>query len=376
MRSVVAFSSGVFGGLVLGGVLLAGALPGCSSAPHNEGWGSLGDGGEAGAGGGDDSGGTGFPPGDDGGSLVGDGGTISHDGSITVTTKVYAHTDDSLYSMDPQTKAITLLGKFAGMSGGSLDSVVTDLAVDANDEVFVNTESVIYKAAVPSTPGGTVQLTQLAKITLQTNQRFYALTFAPAGALDPNAETLVGGDGNGEVWAIDRSTGATKDLGSFGNDPSTPGSRFALSGDIVFFDDPMTHQPTGLATIRSCAGKVCVKTNDYLAGIDMAAIKQAYASGTPAASLRSGIYGGTSSSIGSGTGYGEVFGLGIWEGTVFGFSRAQSGSSLPPQLVTISTSSGSGSMVQNNFSFTNGWSGAGVTTKVTVMVPPPPPTPQ
>jgi hypothetical protein len=89
-----------------------------------------------------------------------------------------------------------------------------------------------------------------------------------------------------------------------------------------------------------------------------------------------GVYGGSNSSMGSGIGYGELFGLGAWEGDVYGFGRHQTTNSIPPQLVSISTSNGAGALVSNSFNFTNGWSGAGVTTKVTINLPLPPPPPK
>ncbi len=308
----------------------------------------------------------------DGGELGGDGAVATlpaGDGSAAEQTTIYAHSDDTLYSMDPQTKATTLIGTFSGMGGASsADKSITNLAVNANGDVFVNTESVVYRATLPPAPPGTVSLTRVA--ALQTSDRFYALAFAPAGALDASSETLVGGDGNGELWAIDTTTGATTDLGHFGNDPSMPGHAFALSGDIVFYNDA-GGKATGLATIRSCAsGGSCGR--DYLAGVDMNALKTAYAAKTPAATLLAGIYGGSSGKPGAGTGFADVFGLGAWQGTVFGFTRHTSAS--PPTLILIDTTTGAGKEVATfTFPSNNGWSGAGVTTKVTVSVPPPPP---
>lgn len=321
---------------------------------------------------GDDGGGTMFGgdsgtlgPGSDSGMQPGD------DGSVTTTT-IYANTDDSLYSMDPKTMAVTLVGKFVGLGGGTNDTTVTDVAVDANDEVFVNSESVVYKAAVPKNPGS-VQLTKVASIALKQGQKFYALAFAPAGVLAQN-ETLVGGDGYGELYSIDTTNGSTKDLGNFGNDSAHPGNIFALSGDVVFYNDA-NNKPTGLATIRSCTKNTttCIKTSDFLAGVDMTALANAYKSGTPGA-LLSGIYGGSMNGPGPGTGYGDLFGLGAWQGSVFAFERKINTSN--PQLLSVSTQNGAGSVISSNFAFTNGWSGAGVTTKVTVNVPLPPPPPK
>ncbi|HEY2514089.1 MAG TPA: hypothetical protein VGI39_24650, partial [Polyangiaceae bacterium] len=262
------------------GILSAAFVAACSGASGSPGFGSPGDDGgsttDTGAPvGSNDDGGTGNnpPP-----NLPTDGGApdaATVDAGEIVT--IYANTDDSLYSMDPKTKAVTLLGTFAGLgSSGSSAPTVTDVAVNAAGDVYVNTETAVYKATLPPT-NGTVQLTSVATITETSGQRIYALAFAPAGALD-TAETLVGGDGNGELWSINVSTGAVSDLGSFGNDPSVSGNILALSGDLVFYDDG-SGKPTGLATIRSCkpatgSGKspTCTKNNDFLAGVDMTAM--------------------------------------------------------------------------------------------------------
>jgi hypothetical protein len=288
------------------------------------------------------------------------------DGGPGGATTVYANTDTTLYSLDPQSKQITMIGAFSGMSGASNDANITDVAVNSAGDVYVNSESVIYKAAVPQTPG-TVKLTKLASISLQSGQKFYALAFTPAGAL-ASGEILIGGDINGELWAIDTTNGSTKDLGSFGADPSHTGYDFALSGDLVFYNNAQ-NVPTGLATVRPCKPKstTCLSSSDYLMAVDMTALANAYKT-TAGASLNKGIYGGSTSSDGAGTGYGDLFGLGVWEGTVFAFAR-KTGSNATPLLLTIDTKTGAGTVTASNFTFTDGWSGAGVTTSVTVTVP-------
>jgi hypothetical protein len=311
------------------------------------------------------------PSGVDGSQVLGPGSTTdtgTPQGGTTVTT-IYANTDDSLYSLDPMTNAVSLIGQFSGLGGGSGDDSVTDCAVNAEGVVYVNSESAVYRAALPAGTG-TVVLTKVASIALASDQKFYALAFAPAGVLGAT-ETLVGGDGNGELWSIDTTSGATRDLGSFGADPSDSKDILALSGDIVFYSVGGT--PTGIATIRACksSGGSCTTTDDYLAGIDMAALAAAYTSGAPATSLLGGIYGGSSGNTGAGTGFGELFGLGVWEGNVFGFGRSES--SNPPSLVAINPGTGVGNLISSAFNFTDGWSGAGVSTTTTVTIAAPPP---
>ncbi len=312
----------------------------------------------------------GNPP-NDGGNMFGDAttGDAAPDGGVVTT--VYANTDDTLYTLDPQNNTITMIGAFAGMGGGTNDTVVTDVAVNSAGDVYVNTESVVYKATLPSSPPGAVNLTKIAAISLKVGQRFYALGFTPAGAL-ATGEVLIGGDNLGELYSIDTANGSTIDLGSFGPDPSHATYDFALSGDVMFYVDG-SNAPTGIATVRPCKPKTtqCLTSDDYLVGIDMAALATAYKTSTPAATLFKGIYGGSATSDGPGTGYGDLFGLGAWEGTVFAFARKTS-TNATPLLLTISTSTGQGTVVSSNFSFTNGWSGAGVTTSVTVTIPKPP----
>jgi hypothetical protein len=360
--------------LVVGQIACSGNS-GSSGFPVDDG----GNGGSSGgSSGGSGSGGSSGGSGGSSGGFIGDGGFVGDgssptgpEGSTTVSTTVYAHTDDTLYQVDPMHQTITEIGVMVGTSDSSTDSTITDLAVDGNGDVWVNSESVVYKATLPSSPG-TVQLTKVT--TIGSTARFYALAFAPAGALDPNNETLVGGDSDGNLWSINTSTGASTNLGNFGSDPTTSGNIFELSGDIVFYNNSM-NQPTGLATIRSCqsGGSSSTCGNDFLAGVNMANLKLAY-NGTPQTTLLGGIYGGNGNNLGSGTGYHDVFGLGAWNSTVFGFTRHTT-TQTSPMLITIDTTSGAGTVVDSNFSFTNGWSGAGVTTKVTITAPPPPPPP-
>jgi hypothetical protein len=377
--------------------LVSSALVACSGASGSSSFGDPADGAPGGGNGASSAEGGAALPGADGGaagSLGGKGGGAldatapgSPDATVVVTTTIYAHTDTALYAMDPTTKAVRLIGSFTGLGGGTGDTSVTDLAVNAAGDLYVNSEAVIYKAALPPGGTGSVALSRVASISAQQGQKYLALGFTPADALGASTgELLIGGDGNGDVWSIDPASGAVRQLGGFGNDPSIPGNILALSGDVVFYIDG-NHSPTGLATIRSCTPSAttgrpsCTGPSDYLAGIDMTALAKAYASGTPAKSLNAGIYGGSSTASGAGTGYRDVFGLGVWEGSVYGFTRgttSKGGTASPPALIQIETSgssAGRGTIIPQQVTFTNGWSGAGVTTKVTVTVPPPPPPP-
>ena len=288
-------------------------------------------------------------------------------GGTTPDTTIYAHTDDTLYTLDPMTMTPTEVGAFAGLGGGDGDTAVTDLAVDGKGDVYVNSETVLYQVALPTGGTGTVNITRVAK--LGGGASFYALAYAPVGALDDAEEALVGGDSKGTLWSIDAATGDAFALGDFGPDPVEDGNVLGLSGDVVFYTST-NGAPLGLATIRSCPPKGGTCGKDYLASIDMAAIKTAYSTKTAATSLLGGVYGSPAAGqLGNGTGFYGVYGLGAWNAQVFGFTRNRA--SLGPQLITIDTTTGAGTAAAPPFAFTNGWSGAGVTTKVAIIIRPP-----
>jgi hypothetical protein len=314
-------------------------LTGCASA--HGGFGNEGDSGPT------TTNDAGFVTNKDGGTIPsGDSGAPTNSGPAVI----YAHTDTELYTLDPTTQAITDIGAF---NAGSSTPVITDLAVDANGDVWVNSESAIYRAAVPASPGP-VALTLVSQIAVKTGQKFYALGFATAGVLG-TGETLVAGDSLGVLYAIE-TNGTTTQLGSFGTD--TKGNAYELSGDIVFYEQNGT--PRGLATIRSCPSGSCSTTNDLLAEIDVAAMTKAYQSKTPAATLKKQL-------IGGGTGFGRLFGVGAWNDSVYAFSR--SASSTAAQLVEINAT-GTGISLKTFSSISAGWSGAGVTTKAPITVLP------
>jgi hypothetical protein len=281
----------------------------------------------------------------------GDGGAAGSSSGGNGPTLIYAHTDTELYSMDPTSHVLTDIGPFSDGSG--MTPTITDLAVDGEGNVWVNSESAVYKAAVP-TGTGTVDIT--VSTQLGTTTSFYALGFTPAGTLE-SGESLIAGDSKGDLYYIDQSgAAAPQDLGGFGPAPS--GGTYELSGDVVFYS--LNGSPRGLATVRACkSSSSCTETDDVLVEVNISALQQAYTSKTPSTSL-------LQQALGSGTSYGRLFGVGAWGSSVYAFSRA-SGSSSEAQLIQIDAS-GNGTSLQSFPAITSGWSGAGVTTKAQVTV--------
>ena len=330
------------------GVVGAVAACGGSSPPGFD----LGDGGGSSSSGGGSGGSSSSSSG--GGSssgAFGDGGSGSSSGGGNGPPLIYAHTDTELYSMDPTSHTLTDIGPFSDGSG--TPPTITDLAVDGNGNVWVNSETTVYKAAVPTSPG-TVTLT--VSTQLGTSTKFYALGFTPAGTLE-TGESLIAGDSKGDLYYVDQTgVAAPQNLGSFG--PAPTGGTYELSGDVVFYE--LNGSARGLATVRACkTSSSCSSTSDLLVEVNISKLQQAYTSKSPAASL-------LQQSLGSGTGYGRLFGVGAWGSSVYAFSRA-SGSSSQAQLIQID-SSGVGTSLQSFPNITAGWSGAGVTTKAQVSV--------
>ena len=333
---------------VLGGLLLATSVGGAACGGSSpSGFALDADGGRDGSSG--SSGGSGSSSGSSSGGSSGGFGD-SGNGQMTQPL-IYAHSDTELYSLNPTTNQTADIGPFT-LTGGGTTPTITDLAVDGNDDVWVNSESAIYKATLPASGTGSVDLA--LQTQLPSGTKFYALGFTPAGTLE-TGESLIAGDSAGDLYYVDASgaSATPQNLGGFGASPS--GGTWELSGDVVFYTSGGA--TVGLATIREC-NPDCSAKDDSLAQIDMTALKQAFTNKTPASTLLQQV-------VGSGTGYGDLFGIGAWGNSVYAFSRTSSGT--PAQLVQVG-SNGVGMSLQSFSSITDGWSGAGVTTKALVTV--------
>jgi hypothetical protein len=292
-----------------------------------------------------------------------DGAVIgAADAAAQMEVRIYANTDRELYALDPQTKAVALVGTFE--SADKDLAPVTDLAVDENDVIWVNTAATLYR--VSSISGGKVHLDTVA--ALPKDIIFYALALTPKGTLESD-ESLIGGDGDGAVWSLSKSGGAARKLGGFGpvksGDPAPSGADvWTLSGDMLFYKDGANVR--GLATLRACKsarnGDVtdCGFANDVLAEVDVAALKEAYTTKS-VRNLRKQI-------LGAGTGYGRLFGIGAWGDKVYAFGRNSTQAPVvPAQLIEVS-GNGHGVALQAFDTIDRGWSCAGVTTRAVIQV--------
>ena len=346
------------------------ALSACSGASTGSGFGDP-DGGGSGGGssGGGGSGGGGSGGGSDA-SFIGDGGFGGGgaDAAPPGKTLLYAHDNTSLYSIDPTstTLASTLIGKFDCIGNGGPTSM-TDLGVDKSGNLFgVATDTIFLNMKIS---GGSVQCAQGAvPITGMSGVKFYGMSFAPVGTLDPNSETLVVGNTNGELYQVNTSSGALSLVGTFGNvpaqDPSgnsynNAGQPWEMSGDIVFLEN--NGKPIGFATLRDCpnppSSSGCNPT-DTLAQIDL--VKMKANPNDPAAVVVRGQILKAPSCQDTNTGYGSMYGIAAFQDKVIGFSH-------DGFTVSIDNNLGTACLIA---AVSQKWAGAGVTTTVPVVAPP------
>lgn len=249
--------------------------------------------GAATAGAGGDAGGGGT------GGFVGTGGTAgsaqtSECADIQKTAEVYAHSPDTLYRLDPLTKATKEVAKFSGCK----DQVI-DLAIDKSGQIFVTTFTSLERVD-PTTAKCTTLATGL------TGTFPNSLSFVPAGTVSPTEETLVGyqSSAGGDAYVrIDTKTGKLTSLS--GGLPDG----YQSSGDIVSViggGTYLTIKGTGSAygTCADCLVEVDPKTGNVVKKLT---------------SLK----------------FGSVFGLAFWAGVTYGFTS--SGQLFSVDLKTVTT---------------------------------------
>jgi hypothetical protein len=277
-------------------------------------------------------------------------------------------------------------GSSTSSSGGSTsqDSSMTDIAVDSMGNLWGVSEHNAYQLQIQ---GSTVHCAQtIPLVGVPSGVVFYALSFLPSGVIDTNAETLVAGDTQGDLWRIDTTSGALEQHGNFGTVPATDGqghsypsdptttgttttvgTAWQLSGDIVFLADPADggSGTIGFATVRDCTAMGCSNT-DTLIQIDPTMLGK---TGTPVTGnvtlgLRGQVVKSATCVDTVNTSYGKTYGIAAWNSTIYGFSHGS-------YIVEIDNNTGAACAVSGT-NTAEAWSGAAVTTIAPVKPPPPP----
>jgi hypothetical protein len=286
----------------------------------------------------------------------GGGGTIDPtDGSVGPPTKtiVYAHTDTTLYQLDPQkiTDPMVKIGDFDCVGSGKTDPAMTDIAVSKDGALF----GVSQTGAYPLEVQGTTVHCKATWPLPSSGTVFYGITMAPENTVDTK-EVLIAANDNGQLYRIDETTGKTTQVGTMGNDST--GTPWALSGDIVFLANG--GNPVGFATVRTCPKSKCIPT-DTLIEIDVAKVSPGTKSALKAVRGQTNK-GAWCTNAASPDTFTSMFGIAAFEDKVYGFSRKG-------ELVEIHNDDGTACLVTADPLMK--FAGAGVTTTAPVKAPPP-----
>jgi hypothetical protein len=236
-------------------------------------------------------------------------------------SRVFAHSGSKLYRVDTNTLAPIEVGTMAGLGTQSL----TDLAIDKNDKMIGITLDKLY--SLNETSGAATLVRDLS----QSASGFTSLSFVPSDLNDPNsADILVSANSVGEVFSIDTTTGNATMLGSYG---TVPAGRVGSSGDLIGVRGVGIYATVNIGTDPTA--------QDFLARIDPTTWVA-----TP---------------LGIGTGYNDIFGLGFWQGKIYGFVSTTPTSG---KIITIDPNTGAGTEVQSG---AIRWYGAAVATDAPIL---------
>lgn len=222
---------------------------------------------------------------------------------------VYAHTATTLYSIDPDTLVLALVGDFQWPAGTT--DQMTDIAIDKTNVMIGVSFTNVYRVD-PVT----------AKATLLSGglgQTFNGLSFVPAAMVGQTGDDVLVATRNqdGAVFRVDPMTGMATQIGDMGS--------FTSSGDLVAID--------GFGTVQTTTGT----TADQLV------------------QLTTGTFAATP--IGTGIGFTQIWGIAYAKGKIFGFTDSG-------QFILIDPITGVGSLVNQT---SQQWWGAAVTTLAPVI---------
>ena len=225
---------------------------------------------------------------------------------------VYAHSDTSLYRLDADTLSVTNLGVIQWFDQSNVSipdgDSMTDLAVNSAGDAYACSFDWLYHVDIA---------TRHARRVAPLTDNFNGLTFVPAGILDPTREVLVGAtNGSGSLFRINLITGVATAIGSYGGGLISSGDVVAIIGGGMYatVTEANSTEPDMLASINPVTGVATV--------------------------------------IGTDIGYENLWGVGYWGGTLYGFSSSG-------QVIAINRTTGRGTLLTTQPA--QFW-GAGVTT--------------
>lgn len=236
-------------------------------------------------------------------------------------SRVYAHSGNKLYRIDVATLAPVEIGSMNGLGTQSL----TDLAIDKDDNFIGITLDKLY--SIDETTGAATLISDLS----QSAKGFTSLSFVPSDLNDSNsADILVSANSIGEVFEVNPAAGTATKLGEYG---MVAAGRVGSSGDLIGVRGLGIYATVNIGTDPTA--------QDYLAKIDPVTW--------------------TATPLGTGTGFNDIFGLGYWKGTIYGFVA---GATDAGNMITIDPNTGAASEV---LAGAIRWYGAGVATDAPIL---------
>lgn len=228
---------------------------------------------------------------------------------------VYVHTATELFTMDPGTFALRRVGAFGVMRMDGSPEQMTDLAVTP--------DGVVYTVA---SAGGTSRLYRVdARTAAATFVIEIAMSASLVGMTFLPDNTLLAADKIGDVYQLDPAAGTSRRIGSYGMMLSTAGDLVAVADGTMY----------GIS--------------DKQPGGDSAAMNNVL--------LRVDTQTGRATPVGTGIGFGKVFGVAYFNGRVMAFTEAG-------EIVEIDRATGRGNLLMT-VPMREFW-GAGVTPLVTI----------
>jgi outer membrane protein assembly factor BamB len=201
---------------------------------------------------------------------------------------MYAHSQSQLFSLDPKTFKVVLVGTF-----GPTAPDINDLAMTPKGQLYAISINDLYEVDHKTA--------QIKHVTNFIGTANVALTFEASG-------TLLASDKSGALRRIDPSTGVVTEIGSYGTNLSESGDLVAIKDGTLFGvnDADTADKDNQLMTIDPKTGKATV--------------------------------------IGS-IGYPRVWGLAYWGGTVYGLCETG-------ELLAIDPKTGVGTLISKfNYEF-------------------------
>lgn len=246
----------------------------------------------------------------------------SPDGPPVDTSRVYAHSGQTLYLMNSLTLATTTVGSMTGLGTQSL----TDIAIDKNDRMLGVTLDKLYEV-----DPGTGAATLIGDLTGVSNAT--SLSFVPSDPTDPNSpDILVTVDSFGGVFEINPANGQATEIGNYG---IVPAGQVRSSGDLFGVRGVGIYATVDIGDGQS-------PTPDFLARIDPTTW--------------------TATPIGTGTGFDKIFGVGYWGGKIYGF--VDMGANNGGKMIEIDINTGDAIELSQS---SVRWFGAGVATDAPLL---------